>query len=331
MDIQREDVRRADVSSGLILGSPVAQALVVIGDRWSHLVICQAFLGVRRFEDFRRRSGAARGTLASRLKKLVAHDILRKQKYQESPPRFEYRLTEKGLDLYPMVLAAWDWEIHWSREDSIPPVVKHSLCGNHMRPVFRCSTCKSPVNIFDVAFKPGQSSGNAEHMPARFQRRSKSKSRSVRGVDRRLSHFLDILGDRWTGLVIASLFFGLRRYDEIGEAIGIATNILSSRLKLLVNSGILKRVPYQKRPVRHEYRLTEKGADLYIHALQVHEWAERWLLDEADRPLLLEHLSCRSPLNSEVVCSECEMPLKAKEVTFEVGNKKTPRQAVGTA
>jgi DNA-binding HxlR family transcriptional regulator len=188
-----------------------------------------------------------------------------------------------------------------------------------MRPVFRCGACKLPVSIWQVRFTPGQPSDSVEPVPARFQRRSKPKAGPQRGVDRRFFHFLDVIGDRWTGLVVAALFFGCRRYDEIAEVLGIATNILSARLKMLVSAGVLRRVRYQQRPVRYEYRLSDKGADLYVHALQVHEWAERWLLKEGERPLLLTHRPCGSPLHSEVVCSECEKPLKPREVTYEGG------------
>jgi DNA-binding HxlR family transcriptional regulator len=311
---------RAPADSRLILGSPVARALALIGDRWAHLIIRDAFLGVRRFEDFRRRTGAARGTLASRLKRLEAQGILDRSPYQESPVRYEYRLTGMGLDLYPQVLAARNWELRWNDDDSLPSAMKHSLCGKRMHPRFRCQACEAPIRIYDVSFRPGTAVSRTKRVPARFQRRSKTKSESDSDADRQFLHFLDVVGDRWTGLVVASLFFGLRRYDEISDAIGIATNILSDRLKALVSAGVLKRVPYQHRPVRHEYRLTEKGADLYIHALQVHEWAERWLLDEGDRPLTLEHKLCNSPLRSEVVCSECKKPLKPREVTYERAN-----------
>jgi DNA-binding HxlR family transcriptional regulator len=310
----------AVVDSRLILGSPVARALAVIGDRWAHLIIRDAFLGIRRFEDFRRRSGAARGTLASRLKTLVAHDILCKRAYQQSPARFEYRLTEQGLDLYTQVLAARDWELRWNSDEGLPAVTVHMTCGQCMRPLFRCGACHAPVNIYDVRFQPGTAVRSVAPVPPRFQRRTRMKSESATIADPGVFHFLDAVGDRWTGLVVASLFFGLKRYDEIVDALGIATNILSDRLKTLVATDVLKRVPYQDRPVRHEYRLTEKGADLYQYALQVHEWAERWLLDPQDRPLKLEHRPCRAPLKSEVVCSECDRPLKAREVTFETGD-----------
>ena len=218
--------------------------------------------------------------------------------------------------MYPQVLAVWDWEIRWSAEDQIPPVVTHALCGKAMRPIFQCRECKLPVRMWEVSYKPGSGSRTLETVPSRFQRRSKGKKVSGEEVDRHLFHFIDVVGDRWTGLVVAALFFGLKRYDEIGEALGIATNILSDRLKTLVSAGVLKRIPYQERPVRHEYRLTEKGADLYIHALQVHEWAERWLLEQDDRPLLLEHKPCRSPLTSEAVCSECGERLEVWEVSY---------------
>lgn len=308
---------RPAVDPALILDSPVARALTVIGDRWAFLVIRDAFLGVRRFEDFRRRSGAARGTLAARLKSLVSNGILSRSEYQKSPPRYEYRLNEMGLDMYPLVLAAWSWETRWSGESELPPALTHTLCGKPMTPLYRCGVCKAAIDLSQVRFSPGRPADSVERVPARFQRRSTPTRVRARGVDRRLFHFLDVVGDRWTGLVLAAQFFGYRRYDEIAAALGIATNILADRLKLLVSAGVLRRVRYQERPARYEYRLSDKGAALYVHTLQLHEWAERWLLEEGERPLLLEHRPCEAPLRSEVVCSECEKPLDPRQVTYQ--------------
>ena len=89
---------KREVDPDFILSSQVAQALSVIGDRWAFLIIRDVYLGARRFEDLRQRTEAARGTLTSRLKSLVAAGILYKEPYQQSPTRYEYRLTEKGLD-----------------------------------------------------------------------------------------------------------------------------------------------------------------------------------------------------------------------------------------
>ena len=305
------------VNHDLILASPVARALVQIGDRWTALILRDAFLGVRHFEEFRRRSGAARGTLASRLKGMVENDILYKRPYQDSPTRYEYRLTEKGRDLYPFMLAVWAWETRWSEERHIPPALTHSLCGNRMRPKFRCSDCHTPILPREVTFEAGRGQHSSKKIPPRFQRRSRASSESGHDIDRRFFHVLDVIGDRWTGLVVAALYFGLNRFDEIGSALGIATNILADRLKLLVSVEVIQKIPYQIKPVRYEYRLTEKGSALYTNVLQMHEWAERWLAGDDETTLILTHVPCGSRLHSELVCSECLQVLKASEVTYD--------------
>ncbi len=303
-------------SSALILNSPVARAFAVVGDRWAGLILRDAFLGVRQFEVFRKRSGAARGTLSSRLKALVEHGVLQRHKYQETPARFEYRLTRKGLDLYSFIMAVWDWETQWSEETHIPPDLHHRGCGQTMRPEFRCSDCHAELNLREVSFHRLAKLGAPESVPARFQRRTPSSKHSKQGVDRRFFHVLDIIGDRWTGLVIAAMYFGLNRYDEIATALGIATNILSDRLKLLVTAEILEQVAYQDKPTRYKYKLTEKGAALYPIALQLHEWAIRWLFEDDQPTMGLTHTSCGSSLHSELVCSACKEPLDVHAVTF---------------
>jgi DNA-binding HxlR family transcriptional regulator len=150
----------------------------------------------------------------------------------------------------------------------------------------------------------------------RHQRRSKSKEEFVTGSGEKTFTMLDIIGDRWTSLVVAAAFFGLQRFDDIGASIGIATNILADRLKLLVDIGVLNRVAYQERPQRFEYHLSEMGRELYSHTLTIHEWADRWMIREGESPLNLRHVPCKKPLVSEVVCSECEQPLVASDVSF---------------
>ncbi|HEX2311187.1 MAG TPA: helix-turn-helix domain-containing protein, partial [Vicinamibacterales bacterium] len=100
----------------------VARALEAIGDRWTMLVIRDAFHGVHRFEDFQQRLGIARNVLSDRLNRLVDDGILAKRAYQERPERFEYRLTEKGRDLYPVVAALLAWGDRWTPSPEGPPV-----------------------------------------------------------------------------------------------------------------------------------------------------------------------------------------------------------------
>ncbi len=236
--------------------------------------------------------------------------------YQSSPVRYEYHLTEKGLDLYPMVLLMWNWEHKWGQNQYLPATLVHRSCGKEMTPVYRCTACKKEVRPQDFSFSPGKSFEAAKKVPPRFQRRSKSKQEKSGYLGPQHVSVLDCVGDRWTSLVLAAGFFGLQRFDNIAEAIGIATNILSDRLKVLVNMGVFDRVPYRDRPVRYEYHLSHKGRDLYQHTIAIHEWATRWLIKPGNEPLLLRHAPCDKLFNGEVVCSECDEVLDPHDVTY---------------
>ena len=307
---------KSKVDSDLILSSAVAQGLAVIGDRWSFLIIRDIYLGARRFEDLRERTGAARGTLTSRLKSLIEKGILCKSPYQDSPVRYEYRLTEKGLDLYPMVLMIWSWDHHWGKRSYLPQTLIHETCGKAMVPIYRCVECKAKVLPQEVSFSAGADFDRAKKIPPRYQRRSKSAQEKSGEIGENDVTALDCVGDRWTSLVLAAGFFGLKRFDDIANAIGIATNILADRLRLLVQTGILDRVPYRDRPVRYEYRLSKKGRALYPQTIAIHEWANRWLIESGKEPLLLQHLPCDTPFHGECVCSECEEPLDPHDVGY---------------
>ena len=136
-----------------IRGMPcsVARTLSVIGDRWTLLVLRDAFLRTRRFEDFQRQLGVTRHLLADRLRKLVAAGILEKVRYQEKPARYEYRLTEKGLELHPVIVSLLRWGDRWMADESGPPLtLRHKGCGHIMHPTLVCPECKEPVGPRDL-------------------------------------------------------------------------------------------------------------------------------------------------------------------------------------
>lgn len=136
-----------------ISGMPcsVARALSVIGDRWTLLVLRDAFLRTRRFEDFQRQLGVTRHLLAGRLRKLVAAGILEKVRYQEKPARYEYRLSEKGRDLYPVIVALLRWGDRWMAGAGGPPLtLVHKPCGHRMHPTLVCPDCKQPLAPHEV-------------------------------------------------------------------------------------------------------------------------------------------------------------------------------------
>lgn len=143
----------------------VARTVAVIGDRWTLMVLRDCFLGVRRFEDFQARLGISRTITAERLKTLVDEGVLRKTAYQDRPPRFEYRLTEKGLDLYPVIMAVVNFgDRHYAGEAGAPLLHQHRACGCDFHPVMTCSECHAPVAARDVQTRAGP--GSARQDPA---------------------------------------------------------------------------------------------------------------------------------------------------------------------
>jgi DNA-binding HxlR family transcriptional regulator len=134
----------------------VARSLSIVGDRWTLLVIRDCFFGVRRFEEFEARLGIARHVLADRLKKLTEAGVLAKVAYQERPRREEYRLTQKGRDLHPVIVMLAQWGDRYMAGKDGPPVVRvHKLCGKAMEMQPVCSECGEPVLARDVAVRPG--------------------------------------------------------------------------------------------------------------------------------------------------------------------------------
>jgi len=120
----------------------LARTLAVIGDRWTLLVLREAFLRVRRFDDFQKKLGIARRVLSERLAHLTAEGVLEKRPYQERPLREEYRLTEKGLDLYPALMALIHWgDRHYAGPEGPPVLHSHKTCGHDFRSVATCSEC----------------------------------------------------------------------------------------------------------------------------------------------------------------------------------------------
>jgi DNA-binding HxlR family transcriptional regulator len=146
-------MRWRDIGS---LTCSVARALSVVGDRWTLLILRDAFLGVRRFEHFHADLGTTRHRLADRLRTLVAHGILDRVPYQERPPRFEYRLTEKGRDLYPIVVSLTRWGDRWMAGADGPPMeLVHRSCGRGIVPTLTCPACREPIDPRRMEARPG--------------------------------------------------------------------------------------------------------------------------------------------------------------------------------
>jgi DNA-binding HxlR family transcriptional regulator len=291
-----------------------ARALPLVGDRWVLLILRDAFLGARRFEDFRRLTGAARGTLTDRLNSLVDEGVLYRMPYRKAPIRLEYRLTEKGMGFYPVALSLWSWESRWAGEFGLPPRLVHKTCGKVMRPLLCCAHCGKAIDARDLEFESGPGARIYAVQQGQERRRRESPARSLAGVDTTMFHSIDTLGDRWTVLLLATLFFGLHRYDDIAKAMGIATNILADRLRRMLAAGVVEQHPYQDRPPRYEYRLTAKGWDLYPATIAIHDWATTWVPSPSGPGLRLRHKPCGHAWRGRMTCDQCHGAIDPHEV-----------------
>jgi DNA-binding HxlR family transcriptional regulator len=145
----------------------MSRTLSVIGDRWTLMILRDCFLKVRRFDDFQARLGIGRPILADRLQKLVDSGVLARVVYQGSPVRHEYRLTQKGLDLYPIIMAIVHWgDVHMSGKKGRPLLHRHMTCGHQFDPVHVCSECAAALDPRQVQVLPGPGARKRVHMPA---------------------------------------------------------------------------------------------------------------------------------------------------------------------
>jgi DNA-binding HxlR family transcriptional regulator len=134
----------------------IARTVSILGERWTLMILRQAFLGARRFEDYQRGLGIARNMLADRLRTLVDEGILARRPYSDHPPRFEYRLPEKGRDLYPILVTLMQWgDRYGGHEEGAPMVLVHEPCGHDASPVLTCSACGEALDPRDVRPEPG--------------------------------------------------------------------------------------------------------------------------------------------------------------------------------
>lgn len=131
---------------------PLAQAMSVIGDSWTLLILRDAMRGARKFDEFQQSIRASRAIVSERLGHLVEHGVMEKVQYEAHPPRFEYRLTDRGRALQPVMMTMAHWaETHMPKRVR-PPKRRHTTCGHKFHPVVTCSECGETVTPETVTF-----------------------------------------------------------------------------------------------------------------------------------------------------------------------------------
>lgn len=146
-----------------------------------------------------------------------------------------------------------------------------------------------------------------------------------------IARSLAVVGDRWTILILRNAFLRTRRFDDFQAQLGITRHLLANRLAKLVRLGVLAKVPYQERPLRHEYRLTDMGRDWYSVQLALVAWGDKWMAGPAGPSVEYVHQTCGHRFRPTVVCSECRETIDPRAVTPVAGPGAKTRPAAKVA
>ena len=299
------------------------RALEVIGDTPTLLVLEAIWWRARRFDQIQAKTFLQKALVSNRLKKLIDANILKKRLYMERPRRYEYVMTRKGYDLYWTSLMLLRWEGKWSSQrNRLKVTLTHKSCGNVVTPEPLCGHCGQVINAKDVDWEEGPGIGLMAPLYSRRRQRRMSDDLS----SDKASLFVEaaqLMGDRWSGLILRSIFTHLRKFDEILNDTAIASNILSERLAWLIEIGVLRTDQYQTNPDRFEYRLTNKGFDYFPILVMLQQWGDEYYASPEGAPVILFHKTCGHELKPYVGCSSCAEPLLASDVEFHIAEQKT--------
>ena len=130
---------------------------------------------------------------------------------------------------------------------------------------------------------------------------------------------LEVVGERWTLLIVREVLLGVRRFDELQQDLGIARNVLQTRLERLVETGVLERRRYSDRPVRHEYHLTTKGLDLWPAVTALMQWGDRYAAPPGGPAVVLTHRDCGGAVDGHRLCERCGARLGPRDVHAAAG------------
>jgi DNA-binding HxlR family transcriptional regulator len=192
----------------------------------------------------------------------------------------------------------------------------HRNCGKAFVAEMHCGACDGLVHSADVAYQPGPGA-TRDVREKKVRRRSSISIKAVPSQRSLYKNLINLVGDRWTSNLIALSYHGLTRFDQFHKELPVATNILSDRLRFLVEEGVLQQVAYQQRPLRQEYQLTDKGRALFPWFLTLLQWGDKWCDPQGlGQPVLVTHSPCDQVLEAQVRCSECQDVLRAHEVQF---------------
>ncbi|MBO3744927.1 helix-turn-helix transcriptional regulator [Streptosporangiaceae bacterium NEAU-GS5] len=290
--------------------SAIGQALAILGDRWVLLILQRAFLlKVRTYAGWRDELRISESVLASRLKELVGHGIFELAAYRDGGrTRMEYRLTERGLSLWVLLVAIYSWERDWTARPL--PTLIHLGCGKEARPYLACRPCGDRLSARETSAERGPLATVASIGLPRQHRRTVVRGEVATDLIGYCPDSMEILGDRWSTTVLATAFLGTRRFVDFQAELGIAPSVLTDRLRRFVELSVFVCGD------DGEYRLTPKGLGFFEVFAFLVGWAQRELTAPPGSELTITHGPCGSSLAPVLLCSGCGAALERREVRF---------------
>ena len=301
--------------------SGASRAIEVVGDAWVLRLLRSAFRGTRRFSDFLAELPVSRAVLSDRLARMVADGLM--ERIAPEGGHSEYRLTERGLDLWSVLLAMWQWERDHGTgtDDGAPPAdrprraLRHTACGHPCEPVYACQSCRQAVTAFDTGIAEPRGTGRRgtqtlpQALPPRKRyRKSLSDDRSS------LPTLMRVFGDRWNTALTAAALQGARTFSDFERLVAIGPAQLADRLNEMQALGLMRARQYAGS--RQEYRLTRKAIATYPITLELMRWGDRWLW-QGRSPLAVSHRPCGALLKSGWRCGTCHGTLARRTIRFE--------------
>jgi DNA-binding HxlR family transcriptional regulator len=316
---QPEVTDRVGASAGTVTENEIAVALGLVGDEWNLAIVRVAMHGVRRYNDFLERLGVANSVLSARLRRLTEAGVLSRVQYQDTPARFEYRLTECGRALWRVQIVIWAWELDWVKRHSEPiPKMMHAVCGKKFSPQLHCKACHKPADDTNVSARFGPSGGFLRSVPqASTRRRSTNTGGYGPGL---VPETIALIGNRWSASLLAALFFGAHRFTDVVNMLGAPPTIVSERLSTFCDLGVLSQKPTSVDSSRMEYHLTKKGRALFPLIMVATGWAGQWFRSKEGPAIIYTHASCGKTFVPVLHCSACSRELHGLEIVESGAN-----------
>ncbi|HQZ33089.1 MAG TPA: helix-turn-helix domain-containing protein [Ilumatobacteraceae bacterium] len=284
----------------------IGAALGLLGDEWSLLIIRQAFTGVRTYGGFKSHLAISDAVLSARLATLTRAGVLARAADND-----EYLLSERGTDLWRLMLCIWAWEQDYvvAHRAALPTMV-HASCGHEFRPVLRCTACVAPVATDDIDVRFGPSGGFTRSAPVGATRRRSSRTATASDEPGLFPETMAIIGSRWSSAILGATFLGARRFRDFERLLGAPPSVIAGRLKLFVELDVL----HQSGTA---YELTPKGRALLPVVGCFVAWGERWLPAPDGPAILATHRQCGKFFVPQLACNNCsaELSPEAIEIT----------------